>query len=408
MAGAIFIPVAYLHFITVFLNYKKKLLLIISYSLGLVFLCFDFTNLFVAKVETVYSFTFWPKPGIMYHPFLILWLACLAYTVYLLFKEYKTAKDIKKIQIKYLIIGTFIGYGGGITNYLYWYNIPVPPIGNILASAYILITAYAITRYRFMDIRVVLKKSVFHLITFCGIAGVIISLVLLLNRYFSTKNYNINDIVIIEVVLLIIFLPILNKIILRITNKYINKEEIDLSKHIEEFNTNISYTTYLKDLLEQCIDFIKERLKIEKVDIIVRDFSIPDLGYFYPTAGKKVLDKETQELFLEYFKEDRSLLLKQEIPYISVNKENADILGRMNKFMQKENITAIAGLTQVDAINGFILIGPKNNNDIFSEKENILLKNTSKQINSALARVLCYEEAVARVKREFGNKSNTP
>lgn len=255
-----------------------------------------------------------------------------------------------------------------------------------------------------MDIGVILKKSMLHLITFCGIAGIIISLILFLNKYFSVKNYNLDDIIIIEVVFLVIFLPILRSAILRLTNKYINKEEIDLSKHLEEFNTNISYTTYLEDLLEKSTSFIKEQLKIDKVDIIVRDFSIPDLGYFYPTSNKKLLDKETQELLLKYFEEDRSLLLNQEIPYISANKENAEVLAKMNKFMQKENLTAIICLRQNDIVNGFALVGPRINNDIFSEEESILLKNTSKQINSALARVLCYEEAVARVKREFGGK----
>lgn len=408
--GASFAPVCYLYFVLHWLGIiqKKKAVIIAGFALATFFSLSIFSPLFISDMVPKFNMKYWAEPGIIYHFYLAHFYLFFLYASYLLFIQYRKETGIKKIQIKLLLIGFILGFFAGSTNYFLWYDISIPPYLNIFASIFGAFTAYAITRYRFMDMKIILKKSILHLIIFCGIAGIIIALILFLNKYLSANDYNINDIVIVEVVLLVIFLPVLRSVILRVTNKYINKEEIDLSKHFEEFNTNISYTTYLEDLLNQSTIFIKEQLKIDKVDIIVRDFSIPDLGYFYPTSEKKILKKEIQELLLSYFIEDRSMLLKQEIPYISANKENADILARINKLMQKEDITVIASLQQVDIVNGFILIGSKINNDIFSEEESIILKNISKQINGALARVLCYEEAVARVKREFGNKSNTP
>ena len=58
-----------------------------------------------------------------------------------------------------VIIGTIIGYLGVATNYLLWYDIPIPPIGNWTAAFYLAIVAYAILKYRLMDIRMAIKRS---------------------------------------------------------------------------------------------------------------------------------------------------------------------------------------------------------------------------------------------------------
>ncbi|MBZ9578726.1 hypothetical protein KJA14_02645 [Patescibacteria group bacterium] len=160
MAGAIFIPVTYLHFILVFLDLhqKKKKFLILSYILSFIFLVLDFTPLFVKNVTAEPSFEYWPKPGIFFHPFLLMFFGYVIYSWYLLFKTHQKITGIKQTQIEYILGSSLIGFLGGSTNYLLWYGIPTPPFWNGLVIIYVLFITYAITKHYLFEIRVILTE----------------------------------------------------------------------------------------------------------------------------------------------------------------------------------------------------------------------------------------------------------
>ena len=161
MAGAIFIPVTYLHFVLRLLNIpNRKGFLIASYSLFGGFLLLDLTPLFVSHVEPLLNFPFWPIAGPSFAFFLPLWYLYVVYSTYLLFKKYQTSAGIRRLQLKYVFLGMVFAFAGGSTNYFLWYRVPIPPIFNILVSAFVAAIAYAILRYRLMDIRVVARRAV--------------------------------------------------------------------------------------------------------------------------------------------------------------------------------------------------------------------------------------------------------
>jgi len=160
MAGAVFIAIFYLHFILSFLGKVKeyKKILIFGYLIFAFFFFANFTSFFVENVTPKLNFPYWPNPGILYHPFLLLWILYAIYPVYLLFREFSVTTGVFKSQIKYILIGTIVGYAGGITNYLLWYDIPIPPFGNWTTTIYLIIVAYAILKYHLLEIRVILTE----------------------------------------------------------------------------------------------------------------------------------------------------------------------------------------------------------------------------------------------------------
>ena len=160
MVGAIFMPITYFHFITVFLNIhqKKKNLLILGYILSFIFLILNFTSLFVKSVEPELFFPYWPKPGIAYHPFLLTFFLYFFYSWYLLFKTLRQETEIRQKQIKYFLIGSMVGFFGGATNYFLWYNIPIPPFGSILITFFVILTAFSVIKYHLFEIRVILTE----------------------------------------------------------------------------------------------------------------------------------------------------------------------------------------------------------------------------------------------------------
>ena len=75
-------------------------------------------------------------------------------------------------QMRYILIATAIGWVGGATNYILWYGIPIPPIGNILVSAYVGIAAYVIIKYRLMDVRLAVTRTGIFVLIYCVVIGI--------------------------------------------------------------------------------------------------------------------------------------------------------------------------------------------------------------------------------------------
>jgi signal transduction histidine kinase len=166
MAGAIFIAIFYFHFVLGFIKKVKeyKTALVFGYLVFTLFFFANFTPYFVKNVTPKLNFPYWPNPGILYHPFLLLWVFYVIFPAYLLIRKLPHATGVLKSQIKWLLVGTIIGYGGGITNYLLWYNIPIPPIGNWTATFYLLIVSYSFLKYHLLEIRVILTELLVGLI----------------------------------------------------------------------------------------------------------------------------------------------------------------------------------------------------------------------------------------------------
>jgi signal transduction histidine kinase len=157
MVGAIFIPVTYFHFCLRFLGLenKKQLLLKIGYLLSFIFLLADTTPLFVKDVSPKLVFPFWPNPGILFHPFLVIFFVYVVYSVLLLIKAFKKAEGILRQQIKYILTGTILSFLGGSTNYFLWYDIPILPIGNAIAVIFVILLVYAIFKHHLFNIKVI-------------------------------------------------------------------------------------------------------------------------------------------------------------------------------------------------------------------------------------------------------------
>jgi signal transduction histidine kinase len=156
--GSLFIPIFYFHWIIAFagLNKRKQRLIKSIYAVVFIFLLFSFSNYFIKGVEPKHIFSFWPVPGILYNLYLIfIYFGLTAYSLFILGRQYKVSSGEKKQSIKYIIIGSLIGFGGGATNFFLWYNIPIYPYGNILGSVYPIVFAIATFKYGLFNIKVI-------------------------------------------------------------------------------------------------------------------------------------------------------------------------------------------------------------------------------------------------------------
>lgn len=160
MAGAMYIPASYLHFVyaIVGLLKRRRLVLVLTYVLFSIFLISSFSSAFISHLEPQLRFPFWPIAGPLFSVFLFTWLLYVIYTIFILAKHHGTSSGTFRLQLKYVLLGTAIGFIGGSTNYFLFYRIHIPPVGNALVAIYVAAITYAIVRHRLMDIKVVLTQ----------------------------------------------------------------------------------------------------------------------------------------------------------------------------------------------------------------------------------------------------------
>jgi len=75
-------------------------------------------------------------------------------------KEQKQSNGIRRVQIRYVILGAILGFGGGATNFPLMFGISLlPPVGQPLVAFYVLLVAFAIVKYHLYAIRLILTEA---------------------------------------------------------------------------------------------------------------------------------------------------------------------------------------------------------------------------------------------------------
>lgn len=157
MLGATFITPVYYHFCCYFLGIEReqRFYVIAGYFLAIVFALLNWSPLYITGIGPALGFDLWPQAGPLFAPFLVFWIAYAIYPVILLLRAIPRETPDRVAAIKFILAGTIIGYAGGCTNYFLWYAIPVLPFGNISASIYLALVAYAIMQHRLFNMKVI-------------------------------------------------------------------------------------------------------------------------------------------------------------------------------------------------------------------------------------------------------------
>jgi len=172
-SGIILINVIFLQFVFQYVGIarKKRFELAFYYFLSLVFIILNINSQLFSIMEPRFGLGYWPVPTFYFNLYLLFWVWQCLYGFSWFLVGFKGSKGFEREQRKYLILGAAVAFFGGASNWPMWYGINSPPYMNILISLYVIIVAYAIIKYRFMDIKVVLTRAGIFLIVYTVILG---------------------------------------------------------------------------------------------------------------------------------------------------------------------------------------------------------------------------------------------
>lgn len=161
--GVTLIPVFFIHFVFELLEIKKKGVIFTAYVIGLTFFALNITDwlgmtkVFIVNLRYVFnSFYVDSPPGPTYSFFVAFFFVSVVYAHYCGLRFLMVSKDpIKRMQVKYFLLATALGFGGGGTAFLMVFKIDIYPLLHFTVSLYPVIMTYAIFKYRLMDIDLV-------------------------------------------------------------------------------------------------------------------------------------------------------------------------------------------------------------------------------------------------------------
>ena len=396
--GATLIPIFYLHWILVLLNLnkKKKKLLIFGYLTTLLFVFFTFSPFYIKEVKQVLSFPYWPQAGPLYICYLIVgWLGMVGYGFYQLLKAHKIAIGHKRAQIKYVILGSIIGFAGGATNFPLMFGISIfPPFGNPLVAFYPIIFGYAVVKYRLMDIRIVMGKAMIYVFSFATVIGLGFLLMYLNNLLAVPLSFNI--IGSLTLVICIFLFQVFFKIYERLASKYFYYTFYSYQKVLTELGEKLTGILNLKTLTNLLVETLISTMKLDRTVILQKretgDYTIlKNIGFQEENGISLVRDN----FLTRYLESSKKPLVYEEISLIqrdTENKEEKQNLEKLKQNMKRIEANVCLPLFQKEKLIAMIILGKKISNDAFSKEDIDLLIALSSQSSIAFQNALLYSQ----------------
>lgn len=181
MLGLSFLPYTFLNFCYEITEKKQPRLIRIYNTVGLIgFVFLSFTKLLIVDIAPILDFPYWPIAGILFPVYFLYFSINVSLGLYLLCR-------MNQKNMWPLIIGALFGFGGGSTNFILFYRIPISPLGNFLISIYAPLTAFAVARFGMFNIRQALSTSKSYLVLFFLVAISFLSIIFVIQIDFGWK-----------------------------------------------------------------------------------------------------------------------------------------------------------------------------------------------------------------------------
>ncbi|MEI8010875.1 MAG: ATP-binding protein [Candidatus Omnitrophota bacterium] len=173
--SAIFVPTGFFIFMSQLLDLGQhkttRTILISSFFVSLIFLSISLSPLFIRDLR-VNHYGFGIIPGTFY-PFFIAYFAFMYFFASIkLLERYISAKEARKNQLLYIGVAFTMAFVSGLIHFLASYGVSEVFPHDILVAAYSLLMAYAIVKFRLLDISVAFTKLGVFLIVYTLVLGI--------------------------------------------------------------------------------------------------------------------------------------------------------------------------------------------------------------------------------------------
>jgi signal transduction histidine kinase len=390
-SGAIFIPTFFIQFVQSYLGKIRRNPLTSCYIISIALLIFNFTPLFVKDVVPKGSFNYASVPGIIFPFFALYFFLGLIYSFFLIIKELRNSVGIKRNQLKFVLLGSVIGFSGGSTNYLLVFDvIHIPPIGNYFLALGLFIHFYAIIRHK--DINIVLTKgATYGLITL--ILLIPSATLVIFGQKYLFKEINYVSLTIILLILLIV-VDLFQKVkprTERAVERFLFKDRYDYRETLGKFSKAMVSILDLQSLSKTIIETITQTMGVEKASLFL--VSEEKGGYTLRESKNVNITTSTQRLSKDdplpyYLHKVGEIIIREEL----AKRVHIPVINNVVNEMSLLEAEVSIPLIWKEQLIGMINLSHKFTKDIYSREDIELLSTLANQTAIAIENARLYED----------------
>ncbi len=412
-SGIILTNSFYLEFIFNFLEERKnkRFAMLAIHAMNVLFVWLTWNEYLFAQVNRKNIWGYWPVPTRLFYFYFFSWVFQFLYGVFALQKGCAVAVGRKGTQLKYILISTLIGYLGGGTNWLPWFNINFPPYLNAFVTVYVGILAYAIVRYRLMDIEIIIKKTLVFagLVTFVFTIFTVATIFVqkFLNLYLKAGDFWSYAI---SIFLIVLGYDSIRNFLVNFTDNYLFQKKYDYQKLLKDATRGITKIESLEHLLKLVTHFVTMKMRLKNAAILMRErhanvFVMHNQrGY-----GKNYLDYRIDLLeplltYLEHVKESVDLeRLKEQISQAQQKKKVNEAAEERSFDLEaiKEKMEELKAVCCVPSFLGHelrsvLILGEKKSGDYYTDDDLNVLFTLAQESAIAIENARLFDEAIRK------------
>ncbi len=403
--GVVFMPAFQYHFslLVTHSNKIRKIMLNIAYVFSIFFLFLSRTDYFVHGVY-YYKWGTHTIAQIGHHFFLFFfffYIFSLLYNFYCHFRD--SRQQSERYRMVYFTISFAILNLVGGTGYLPAYKIGVYPISLIAPLIFSILITYAIIRYRLMDIKVVIKKSLLYALLVIYVAGAFTFISLLIGLYLhQISDFNETLVTLIISLIIVLSLDPLKKYLGQLTDKIFFKAQIDYRDILKKLSEFIAYELDLRNLLERFIKILTEELKLKKSYILLLDKADDIFKVESYLDGRKSIEFDQKNPLIRFLKKEKEIIIYEELERkiieLEQNRERKD-LEQIGGEIKKVNASLCVPIFSRNDLTAILFLGEKLSGDMYTQEDLNMFEILAPEIAAALEKAKLYEET-----KKFGEK----
>lgn len=382
MLFAYFVPVTFYHFIAELCGEKGGWQVRAGYAAAAVLAVLNFTPLMVSHVEPAMAFPFWPKAGPGYWLYLLLFGLLTIQAGYLLIKHLRHASGMRATQLRNILLASIVGFGGGATNFPLWYDVPVPPLGNLLICLYLLIMAHAVSRYQLP----LVAYDFVHATVYLGLSVTLSIVYLIIVTVFApTLGFETTPAALFTQFLSSLMVcwfffwavPKLHRMADRILAQTYLRRRHSQQQQLKELSARIGSIGSEQEIFENLAPEIMRAFNVEAVAIYVRtefdrDYQLRAVQGWPRCPPSQPIDSVLTRLFQHQM---APLFLDgSEIRF------GAEVGAELDELTAKLPFAAVCPIASDDFLAGFVLLGERAENERYTQSETALLDSICLQI----------------------------
>ena len=372
------------------------------------------TPYYVKGLWSFAEYPYQPLGGRLYIIFTLFFMLCTVHSYLVVARHFRSSSGIQRKQVTLFLWATGIAYFGGVTLFLQGYHIPLPTTGVYLILGYVIIIAYAVFRYKFMDIEVIIRKT----LVFTGIVGAAacaIALPLGLIQLIVGRAIGISPIWLMVsgvITTALIYRP-LERHLVNLTDRFLFQKKYDYRKLLKDAAAGISQIKSLNQLLSLIVHFVTIRVRVKNAAAILYDDKDRSFKFAHPRGYPSGGWLKTGHIFsehdplIDYLKQERqSLDIEQVKEYVETGgpKKNKGRITRRYDYelikVRMDELSAHCCIPSFlgDRLLGVFLLGEKKSGDPYSDEDLAVLFTIAQESAIAIENARLYDRAIEKAK----------